>query len=826
MKKLVLSVAIASILGLSACDDESIKDVQKEVIDNGSAVTSPARVVFNPSAGVLSVPNDLLFSGTTDGTLNMPGESDENGNPLAMPNYADPSTALGAIDGWSTVNPFVLAIDFPDGKTLNAASASIPGSIKIFEATMGGDALDADCTALARGLACKIVSELAFGTDFITQASGNSVAIVPLHPLKSATTYLVVMTDSLVDSNGDAIEPSTTYELVRQDINTLPLGNTDQLALQGIVNSFEAAVEGEGVAHDSIIYSMAMTTQSTTTVLTTVKTLLASGLAQGAMPPVITINAPVATVKDVFLSKGLSLSPELQALYSTAYYHTGSVDLPYYLPVPSAENPKAPVNDRWRALCDSGVMLAGLAAANPELIPEGPLDANDGLCMAVGLRDLSSVMPLDTQRHLTKYNPVPKVTASMTLDVQMTTPVISPVTDAVRAGFGLPALTAMPDAGWPVVILQHGITSKKSDMLAITGVLSAFGFATVAIDHPLHGSRGFELDGNLENGDEINASTVSATHYMNLASLLTTRDNLRQSSIDLLGLRLGLNAVSGVSIDSANVHFLGHSLGAIAGINFLALTNSSLESVNPALAPLDAMFSVKTNTLAMPGIMVANFLMESGAFGDVIKSGLTYAQSAEFKALVDSMFPLDENGKSTATEAQLVGTYQAFYDALSTEQQAGLNGVFAQFTFAAQTVTDAGDPINYIGSMAATQTPTHLIEVVGNGVDAAGACENILVTDNCSDQVIPNQASSAPNAGTEGTIRLLGLPGVSSTAQGSGAVRFLYGHHGSILDPNVRVESPDAMLSAAATQEMQAQVAVFFYSMGTTIKVTNEAVVK
>ncbi|MFQ3196281.1 MAG: hypothetical protein ACI9N3_003124, partial [Colwellia sp.] len=39
MKKLVLSVAIASILGLTACDDESIKDVQKEVVDNGSAVT-------------------------------------------------------------------------------------------------------------------------------------------------------------------------------------------------------------------------------------------------------------------------------------------------------------------------------------------------------------------------------------------------------------------------------------------------------------------------------------------------------------------------------------------------------------------------------------------------------------------------------------------------------------------------------------------------------------------------------------------------------------------------------------------------------------------
>ena len=64
MNKLVLSVAIASILGLSACDDESIKDVEENAVDNGTVVTASARVVLDPSAGVLSVPNDLLFSGT------------------------------------------------------------------------------------------------------------------------------------------------------------------------------------------------------------------------------------------------------------------------------------------------------------------------------------------------------------------------------------------------------------------------------------------------------------------------------------------------------------------------------------------------------------------------------------------------------------------------------------------------------------------------------------------------------------------------------------------------------------------------------------------
>ena len=62
MKKLVLSLAIASTLGLSACGDETIQDVEKEVVDNGTAVTASARVKFDPSAGAagLSIPNDLI----------------------------------------------------------------------------------------------------------------------------------------------------------------------------------------------------------------------------------------------------------------------------------------------------------------------------------------------------------------------------------------------------------------------------------------------------------------------------------------------------------------------------------------------------------------------------------------------------------------------------------------------------------------------------------------------------------------------------------------------------------------------------------------------
>ena len=803
MKKLVLSLAIASTLGLSACGDETIQDVENEVAENGSAVTATARVKFDPAAGAagLSIPNDLIFSGTLDGTLEIPVDDPTDGS--------DPFVAISALDGWSISQPFSLGIEFPAGTSLEASSASEPASVRIFEAVMGGDANDSDCTAVTRGLACKIVAELTFGVDFVTRGSATGVSVIPTQPLKAETTYIMMMSNNLRDNNGKAIAGSSTYELARQDINTLPLGNESQLGLQAAINSYEAALVSAGVDSNTIIYSAAMTTQSTTRVLSTVKSLMAAGVPQ--MVANAQAGNPAVAVADTGISVATVLAgfipAELVPLYSAANYIRGSITLPYYSGIPSAENPLAPVNDWWRARCDSGATLAGLAAANPAAIPAGPLDANDGFCMNFGLRDLSSVMAIDTERNLTKFNPIPATSAMLPIDVQMTTPDLA-WANPVRANMGLPALEE-PENGWPVAILVHGITSTKEQMLPITGILSVFGIATIAIDQPLHGSRGFDLNG--DSVDDINTSTVSTLHYVNLGSMLTMRDNTRQSTADLLGLRLGMNFLGGVhvegnpvKIDSSKVHLLGHSLGGIYGMNTVGLANTELSP------QVDGLFNIASTSLAMPGLMLANFGIDSPAFEGLAKSNLTLQLSPDFKAAVDATLP------AGYTQTELSDFYFAFYDALTVEQKATLDAGFVQFTFAAQTVTDSGDPIAYVQTLAATQTPTHLIEVVGNGAD------------NLPDQTVTNTAPFTPMGGTEPAIAFLGLPSVSETTQGSGAVRFVSGHHSSILNPlpDAAGASPDAELSARATQEMQTQVATFFASMGQLITVTDAAVVK
>ncbi|WP_371372507.1 VolA/Pla-1 family phospholipase [Thalassotalea aquiviva] len=791
MKKLLLGLAVASAVSLTGCDDETINDVQNDT-GNVDTLLPNSRVVFDPKAERLSIPNDLVFSDTQDGTLNF-GVDDPT-------DFANPRVALNALDGWSTSQPFVLQFDFAEGVSLDPASLLESGAVVMFEAVMGASLTDADCASVPAAIGCKAVAPLIFGQDYVVQARGNDLVVIPMRPLKAKTTYILALTKALKDSEGMPILGSEVYELVRQDVNTLPLADPEQLLLQNIINSYENLAQEIGVNADDITYTMAMTTQSIDNTLQVTKQLLAASLTEQALfaKPMVQVQDSGLSVAQVLASQGAidPMNQQLMGLYGSANYMVGSVTIPNYLGVPSAENPVAPTNVPWKAMCDSGVMLA--FATN---LPAEPQSQSDAICMSFGLRDLG----IDAERNLTKFNPIPAMTKMQTVDVQMTTPDLA-VANAVRAQLGMPEMT-MPENGWPVVMLQHGVTSRKEDMLAITGMLSINGFATAAIDHPLHNSRGYDLD--MDGNNDIDAVT-NPFAYINIASLLNTRDNLRQSTADLMAFRLGLNFTQGAMIDSAQVHFLGHSLGAITGVNFLALTNDENEKLGAA----NAFFKVHAGSLAMPGAGIANFMMESPSFSALIKPNLAYSSSEAFKAFADAQL-----GELAADPMQLVAIWPQFVAMLDEVQLAELNSVFSLYTFAAQTITGAGDPLNYVTTLRGNGTPLHLIEVVGDGMN------------NLSDQVVPNTVSTHPLSGSSPLITLLGTPVVSETVMSSdgmpisGAVKYVKGHHGSVLDPSTRPEAPDAEMTSRATQEMQAQIATYFATGATVIPVNDAEVV-
>ncbi|MEO3678542.1 VolA/Pla-1 family phospholipase [Rheinheimera fenheensis] len=789
MNKLALSIAVALALGLTGCGGESLDDIKQE---EAGSVTPVSRVVFDPGASTprLSVPNDLLFQGTTDGTLNMPGERNAAGVPLESPNYAgDPSTALGALDGWSTQNPYTIAVDMAAGATLEASSIQQPGAVRLFEVVMQGPTSSVEeCRTANQGFACQVVSELVFGQDFVTAVSGNSIAVVPLRPLKPATTYMTVLTSLIEDSNGTPLAPSTSYELVKQDDATLPLNTPSQLSLQRLINSFEDVISAEGVDRDTIVYTAAMTTQSTSNVLATVKAIMAApGSPYAPSTLEVAAVAPVSMIPDTPLTGN--------ALFDNVILYTGDFDVPYYLGSQTAEAPTAPLNTRWTAACDSGVILA---QAPEGVIPEAPQSASDGVCMAltqtqaVQLRDLG----LDLRRHLTKFNPIPKINSEATVPVIMTAP-------------NAPA----PAAGWPVVILAHGITSCKENMLAVTAALTQQGFATVAIDQPLHGERGF--NGINASGSSCGVENGNATVYMNLANLLVTRDNLRQSVADLLALRLALNSVQGISLDMSNVQLLGISLGSITGASAVALANTPSGS-----AQLDAAYNMKSAALSVPGGAVANFLLESASFGALIRASVilgaenlqpgfvAYLQQEDSPCLA-----LIENQASfTGCAAQFVDAYLTSLaeDETQAASLAAIQATIAQFAFAAQTITDSGDPNNYAQLLVASETPVYIAEVIGSGINSA-----------TSDRVIPNQTTRMPLGGTEPLARLLGATALEAVAgpqalAGNVIARFTAGSHSSLLDPNAG--------SSDTTTEMQIQAASFLKTQGAAVSVANPAV--
>lgn len=869
MKKLLLGSSIVAALGLSGCGGG---DSLYEQSANTTKDTPYVRVVFDPATSDLNLPNDLLMipnGDLFDFTLETEGDAVFDGS--------NPQHALSALDGWSTSQPFQVRVTLPTGVDVDATTIG-SDSIRLFEATQALEGSSASCLAIvaqvqAPGIPCEVGDELQYGVDFVAAYSAGSgaISIVPLKPLKSAQGHMLVVTTELKDTDGKSVLGSSSWELTRQDINTMPLSTPDQLQLQGLVNFLVNVLQPVGLEREAVSYAAYFSTQSSASILATVKQLQIGPFAQalqtmlenGAslavaqqfaaqyLPSIVTQAPSKGAAAFDYLAPALLSSEQLaqltavglntcagllstladpsSPLFSTAqqtfatagpYCATnrveGTVKLPYY------QNVENPLGDWWRAACTNGAMLQALGAETvTSLIQAGAVGANNALCQAASnnqLFDLNlAAIGIDDPRNITKVSPIPAARGSNTddpntayneagtetLNVQFTVPNETVIAMLAAASNGAITAVSKPDAGWPVVVFQHGITGSKENVLAMSAILSMAGFATVAIDHPLHGDREITL----ENGDVVGASTHSPTDYMNFSSLLSARDNLRQSIADTMGLRLALNAINdgaaNIDLDTSDVHFIGQSLGSISGAASVGLSNASLPD---SLASLNGMYHFNSAVLNVPAGGIASFLLASPDFGPLIKGSVLAASSADFAAFL-SQYALSNE---LSLEQAIRPAYSAFVSALDAAQLAEVNATIAAFNFASQTILDSADPINF-GALLASNTPTLVQLVVGGGTNDDGST-------GLTDQVNPVDVANAPLAGGNPLANIvMALPSVSATSPGSGVVRFSAGQHQSLLYP-----SP----SLAATTEMQMQAAGFFATDGATIVISNTAVVQ
>jgi pimeloyl-ACP methyl ester carboxylesterase len=695
------------------------------------STTSSPVVLFDPVAAsaVIPFPNDFLFNGTTDSTLNI--------IPVSAP-FVEQANLL---DGFSTVESAFLDI------LGDVDLVTVAAGIRIFKAPAG--------PLLTQGVDYTI-------TRSPVILSRTRLLIKPLRPLSPRTQYIVFATDDLMTPAGIPLVESVMFAAVKSTdpvgsvgnptpATTPPLDPTQVGKLEAIRQAmapiFNNVAPAVGLTRPDIVLAWSFTTQSIGTTLGLLNSAAVARPIGAAAAP-----GPGGTLSTGELGLGLA---------DTADIYVGTFTLPYYLTPPSGPDPTAPLTKFWET--DPAVAAAAISSSVPGNPPCGAF-----------ARSVST----------TACFPTPLEKAMLTIPMIVTVP----------NGNAPPK----PLTGWPVVIFQHGITRNRSDMLALAPTLASAGFVTVAIDLPLHGIRaidgataGFRIPGVTERTFEVDYVSnttgaagsdgivdASGTHFINLSSLITSRDNLRQSTIDIINLAksvgdLDANPSIG-DIDETKINFVGHSLGGIVGTTALGVNSTDINAA----------------TLAMPGGGIGKLLDGSATFGPRISGGLFAANSALLEG---------------------TDSYESYL----------------RF---AQTIADSGDPINYAADAAAAH-PIHMIEVVGEaGVSLPDqVVPNFVARTAAAPAACPSYAGAGVPPGAKGPVCVAGLlsgteplyqvmglnvagpvePGVTPVSPqiADTVVRFTRGDHSSFLDPTTSG-------SLVATCEMQRETAQFLASNG------------
>jgi hypothetical protein len=608
----------------------------------GSSCSSPPRAsntaLFCVSAGLLPYPFDVYFAGSTAGTLNI-----QPANPF-IPLQA----AVNSLDGFSTTAPIRERFNGP----IDAGSLATPGAVVVVHistnnrtkapvkpAAAGGTGVFAQLVGCVKGGACA-------GADYMVALAAENPSILeitPLKPLAASTClppapmtpspcaaadggngegYMVLLTKAITVGGVPAV-PDQDYAsfeaaLASGEPTCPSITNASLNAICQLSVGHLALAQGFlGISPANVVASFSFSTEST------IDTLAAA--ASQATPRAIKVNF---TGQTTAAFKGLGL----------ADVYVGVITLPYYL------SKTLPDTEYWHAQ----------AATAPD----------------------------KTSTLTTRFNPFPVAT-----QVALQVPVLMTVPN-IHSGM------AQPGTGWPIAVFEHGITADRTNLFGIADSLALGGFVGIDIDLPLHGLTvpfnpadpttylyaiatnplyaplGLPATGSIERTFDLttlsggSAIDPSGSHFLGaVASPLTLRDLMRESSVDLVTLAESVGTItlpSGTtpSIDHNKVHYIGHSMGAIIGTGFLA--------VMPPTAVLSA-------TLANPGGQFVYLGLESPTFGPPIIKGLEQSSGG---LLTPGTTP------------------------------------FAQFARDLQSVIDSGDPWNYI-AVAVAQHPIHMIEVIG-----------------------------------------------------------------------------------------------------------------
>ena len=717
--------------------------------------------------------------------------------------------------------------------------------------------------------------------------SDNAIRVTPLKPLEDQTKYLVIVTSGVKGADGRSTAQSLAYTQMAGDG---PLGNPAFQSVRDLVQGGEDLAEAwlaaNGISDDDVTLAYTITTSNTKTVMNaivspaTYLTKLGEEVVLYSALQVVKDNLPADTpASDVFAALGDALSDtptntELALKVGAAIkpyqdnltlvqqvVGSAVADMPFPQPrLAKFYSAQTKTADNMPAIAGSG-NSALIAAAGVVNVSEGAiqlpyyleLPGSTGAGLVQGMWQGSTTIETtlnDTIDALKGANPTlsnfqfPR-DSDGTFNVTQYMPFPQENAEVV-----VPVTAFYPATGCAitdVVIFQHGITVDRSvaTIPAVNLAAQTLGagkcVATIAMDQPLHGLGGASVgvvSGLTPASDYVDpedfptADYIGERHFnftaaapgslvpvkadditdvesgslaINLQSLQTTRDTLREGVVDLLNLastiKSGAFDIDGdgtdydpTSLQNAKFHFIGHSLGGITGTPFVALTEDA--NLRAAYAPLTAQNATvkpyypdfSSISLMNTGSQLSKLAENSPAFGPAIIGGLSAAT----------------NGEVTQ------GT-----------------SAFETFLYVWQSALDSTDPVNYGQNLGASL--------------ASEGSTSLLISEVVGDLTVPNEANvnplgnalSAPLAGTEPLMALINagagnIPLTSGSlitasnpvpvASVANAASFFFGaqpcttaNHGTFVGPATPADPenavcPDGSNTGTAFAEMIAEV--------------------
>ncbi|KEQ16741.1 hypothetical protein [Endozoicomonas numazuensis] len=779
---------------LAGCDENNVDEV----------TLSSQTLQFDPAKGVIPYPNDIVGF-DEDGTLHIPGETDwantAGDSPNVYWNY------YGAQKGWGTSVPMVL--EFKKAAEEAGGSPTIDGEtlqagIKMYKEDGG------------------ILKSLEWNKDYrAILAKSGTINIEPLKPLDEATRYFVVMTSGVKDAHGQTLKVSSAYQQLLSSKSDMGLH------LQGVIDT----LGGAGISPDDIVYAADFTTGSNISVIRPVigkyldeyssNTHLVN-LEEEVVSSTSNIgeeNTLLTQLSDQFEKKGLEV-PETEPDAVPEYrVFSAAINLPAYL-----DTPEIGVNCEYNEYVSS-MQEGGANDSHPENFNEYRV-APQAFCPgAFSYFQTDDGTPIN---------------ASNAADIHVFK---EPYQNLVKAKIYLPA-GPVPENGFKVVMSSHGFGSSKDEAELFAKQLVGAGYALVAIDHPMHGERTVDIDG--DDVADLDAS-VRRTDYASPENLLTTRGFMWQVSMDYIGIRMAIaNGVEDdqgqVLLDNKNVHMMGSSLGGIHSTIISGMIRDAQEHFSSYADDLD----IKTTVTNVPGGNVAAVLMQSPVLlpemkADILESGPFRLYMAEKLGIYNPEVQLSRNEKVAALDKadeyrnipegidlsqpeliddnvirqmanKMVSVSQALGNKAATDFAEFEEQVWQAYKIPAeiayQTIIDPSDPVSYAKVLSAYKDePVLMSEAVGDGsndlslLDAGLALKTEGHEWNPGDFVIVNQADEMPLGGGDAVIRAMeldlltgGVNGEEGSGTIRGASRYAYGTHlSSFVELPLAVLDPDLL---------------------------------